>query len=164
MRKTKRYFVEKWTNLFCAIYSIPSPILDMAEVIERFGGTVAEIPGSYSLNGNIIKSGDSIIFEIAGNETPIRKKYNLACLLGHAILQLKYEIDPTEWEKATPELIQESMFNADNLIVNRYFAEALLMPEKKVRELTDEGLNIKEMAEYFHVSKAMMTIRLKTLN
>lgn len=66
--------------------------------------------------------------------------------------------------KATPELIQESMFNADNLIVNRYFAEALLMPEKKVRELTDEGLNIKEMAEYFHVSKAMMTIRLKTLN
>lgn len=47
--------MEKWTNLFCAIYSIPSPILDMEEVIERFGGTVAEIPGSYSLNGNIIK-------------------------------------------------------------------------------------------------------------
>lgn len=113
-----------------------------------------------------LRGGEGQIY-VEVNDTPNRKRFTVAHEIAHYLLHFRDQdvehvddadsfrtvADPTsEW---TPERRREWEAN--------YFAAALLMPERAVREAVARKLSLSTLADYFQVSDRAMAIRLADL-
>lgn len=112
--------------------------------------------------GLITKQGRETSIYIRKGDPTTRRRFTLAHELGHYYLHLLKN-------KGTNFIDEEHMFRMSDSALDgpeaeaNIFAASLLMPEREVRELLEDHIPLREMADFFMVSKAAMYNRVRNL-
>ncbi len=98
------------------------------------------------------------------SKSPERQLFTLAHEFGHLVLRHgndseneKFRIDFESGYYPTDPKVQKEELEAN------YFAGAILMPEKKVKELIELDYSLEDMAAYFSVSRSALHVRMAWL-
>lgn len=159
-----RNYINNLAQIIINEYNIEIPITDMKNIVRRIGGTIEEkIDFNELCDGTIKKIGDNS-FEIAISpfQNEQRKAFTIAHELGHLFLHMGFRTNFELWEHQST--IYKRFGTSEQEYQANEFAAALLMPEdeyKKVlyEHLDDYRVNIKNVADYFHVSVSAATNR-----
>ena len=149
-------------------YKINIPINNIEDVVRQLGGNVEESSNvSFAADGSVIKRGDSFSIVVSPFQSEERKKFTIAHELGHLFLHMGYQINEELWNEQENLTYYRSGESAVEYQANE-FAAALLMPQKKYKEIMDrytEGniVYTGKVAEYFGVSVSAASNRGKFL-
>jgi Zn-dependent peptidase ImmA (M78 family) len=145
--------------------TIPVPVIALANKlgIEVRGAEFAR----RSYVGMISKKEGVVTINYRMTDPEIRKRFTIAHELGHFVLHLSDNLrfvdsEVNLYRLAPPEGGVDSD-SARREIQANLFAEALLMPERQVRQFWPETRSIGEMARIFKVSRQAMGIRVAAL-
>lgn len=123
------------------------------QVFEADLSTVGpNISGIIEYDNDVTKSNPKIYINSAISKN--RKVFTLAHELGHHFLHKgrKLRLDTLDYSKSDKDTKEESEAN--------YFAASLLVPKELLTFRVQKGDSVPELAEYFGVSKSMITNRL----
>lgn len=156
MKEIIEELVEKIITTFNIEYSIK----DIEEVVSKMGGRVEKVEDLNKLfNGSIQKSGDGFIIYISAYMDEEMKRYYIARDLGFVFMSMGYKTNEKLWNSFEDGRYYNCNKTGE-IVAAKYFAYALLMPEKIFRGITEEYLEVdkvktKELAEYFGVPVAL---------
>jgi len=145
--------------------TIPVPVIALAN---KLG---IEVRGAEFTRRNYVgmirKTGGVVTILYRKNDPEIRKRFTIAHELGHFVLHLSDNLrfvdsEVNLYRLAPPEGGVDSD-SARREIQANLFAEALLMPERQVRQFWPETHSIGQMARIFKVSRQAMGIRVAAL-
>lgn len=170
MDKELKKLINDMTQDIIDDYEISIPITNIEEVVHKLGGSIRESSSvDFLADGSVRRDGDKFLIIISPFQSEERKKFTIAHELGHLFLHMGYRINDELWdgtEDSTYYCSEESLLEYQA----NEFAAALLMPEKKYKEIMDKNKNVKEnivytnkIAEYFRVSVSAASSRGKFL-
>lgn len=135
--------------------------VDPVKVARALGIQVVDAPLDDSISGALIKErGKDPRIVLNSKDSANRRRFTCAHELGHFV---KRSDQPDEYEYIDYRDGRSSTgVDHDERYANS-FAASLLMPEREVRRLEDEGLSELEMALRLGVSRDAMHYRLKNL-
>jgi Zn-dependent peptidase ImmA (M78 family) len=129
--------------------------VDLSKIATLVGLSIEYFPFPNEISGLLKKE----LGVIGINETqhPRRQRFTLAHEIGHYVLGHNI-IDNND-------LIDDAHTDTSSFTEREanYFASVLLMPEKKVREMTKKKIDLGMLADTFGVSEQAMTIRILEL-
>lgn len=140
------------------LYGIQIPIINIEEVVQKMGGSVADNSsiGEFS-DGKIRKTGeDSFTIEVSPFQTEERKNFTIAHELGHLFLHMGFQTNEQKWQKQDNVSYYRNG-NSELEYQSNEFAAAFLMPRVKYKEIMEQNtegdfVNTAEVAKYFRVS------------
>ncbi|WJM82893.1 ImmA/IrrE family metallo-endopeptidase [Pectobacterium brasiliense] len=137
--------------------------VDPVWIANELGLDVVEVTLDGTVSGALLKEPeqDPVII-LNSNDSSVRKRFTCAHELGHYIKRTENG-QPLEYEfiDYRGKLAAQGV-DADEMFANN-FAACLLMPEKEMRRLHEEGYQPIMMASYFGVSDDAIRYRLKNL-
>lgn len=153
--------IEKLVEGIITSFNIEYPIKDFEEVVSKMGGRVEKVEDLKRLfNGSIQKSGDGFIIYISAYMDEDMKRYCIARDLGFVFLSMGYKTNEKLWNSFEDGRYYNCNRTGE-IVAAKYFAYALLMPEKIFRGIIKEYSEVdkvktKELAEYFGVPVALV--------
>ncbi len=151
-------------------YEIPTPIVNMADVIDKLGGRLQENDQISLYSDGMVEKEESkyqFVIHVPGNQSDSRKNFTIAHELGHLFLHMGYMINPELWNQSDRVVFNRKGKSEIESQANE-FAAAFLMPQKEYKRIMDkysEGntVFIGKVADYFHVSVDAASYRGKWL-
>jgi Zn-dependent peptidase ImmA (M78 family) len=137
--------------------------VDPVRIARRLGIDVRQAPLSDDISGALVKKlGQDPTILLNARDHPNRQRFTAAHEVGHFVSR---EEAPEEYEYID---LRDTVFSAagtnqDEVFANQ-FAAHLLMPEREVRRLAEQGYSRTEMALYFGVSQDAMGYRITNLS
>ena len=151
-------------------FDISVPIVDIDKEIRKMGGTIEEIPGTLKLDSTLRKTGDnSFAIKIPAGLKEMDKKYLISRHLGHLFLNMGFVIKPDIWNSQKIDVPYERPGAIDAELRAKEFAKAFLLPYHAfVHSLNNhvddrDQINMKEVAEEFHISMSFAVVRGKDI-
>jgi Zn-dependent peptidase ImmA (M78 family) len=137
--------------------------VDPVQIARRLGIDVRQAPLSDNISGALVKKvGQDPRILLNAGDHPNRQRFTAAHELGHFVSR---EEAPEEYEYVDlrDTVMSAAGTNEDEVFANQ-FAANLLMPEREVRRLAEQGYSLTEMALYFGVSQDAMGYRVTSLS
>ena len=137
--------------------------VDPVRIARRLGIDVRQAPLSDDISGALVKKlGQDPTILLNARDHPNRQRFTAAHEVGHFVSR---EEAPEEYEYID---LRDTVFSAagtnqDEVFANQ-FAAHLLMPEREVRRLAEQGYSRTEMALYFGVSQDAIGYRITNLS
>lgn len=167
--RTRKKIEEKANEILkmLNINEIPTPLEDIAESYEII---IQEEEFNGDLSGMLLRDIDKTIIGINKLDSNNRKRFTIAHELGHYVLHKGNPIHIDRTFRVNFRDKNSSLANNYDEIEANAFAAALLMPEKKIKQIVNkklkEGIDIEDsielqnIADMFEVSKQALLIRL----
>ena len=152
-----RQYINEIARLVRDVYHIPTPLVDIEQVIQDMNGRIVVKENLDTLcDGTVAKEGDSFVIAISPNETESQRRFTLARALGHVFLHMGFRINPMVWGK-----LKDGEFIRFDSVPAEYqaneFALALFMPKGEyvayVDTLKAKGMvDVRDVAKHFNVT------------
>jgi Zn-dependent peptidase ImmA (M78 family) len=148
---------------------VDAPAVDLSAVFDDLGVLYEERPIWGSESGWIERDGETFKVVVNAAEPEKRRRFTAAHELAHFLLHRDLMDHGGRMNRHTdhlfgePEPKQETAIKPHHEVQANRLAAQILMPGRRVSELVKAGKTVEELAQAFHVSRAAMEIRLKTL-
>lgn len=168
-----RKYISSIAQWIVDTYDISVPV-DIDTIVQKLGGRieVCHIGSVDELlyDGTLRKTGDTeftITISQSQCQNPKRRTFAVAQELGHLFLHMGFITNPDLWSQQNCVVHQDS-YTIEQIYQANEFAESLLMPETKYKEVLDrlteiDYIRMSNVANYFKVSTSLAISRGKSL-
>ncbi len=167
--KDRRKVEEKANNILkdLDINEIPTPL---DKIADYFGIYIQEDDFGDNISGILLREDNKSIIGVNSTDPPNRKRFTIAHEFGHYMMHQGNAVHIDRTFKVNFRDKSSSLANNIEEIEANAFAAALLMPEKKIKQVVNQkliqGIDIEDseelqnIADMFQVSKQALLIRL----
>ncbi|MFZ7947254.1 MULTISPECIES: ImmA/IrrE family metallo-endopeptidase [Bacillaceae] len=168
MQTTKK--IEQKANELLKMFEIDEIPIPVYEIANNLGIIVQEEELEGEMSGILLRDIDKTIIGVNSKHYPNRKRFTIAHELGHFVMHKGNPVHIDRTFRVNFRDKNSSLANNIDEIEANAFAAALLMPEKKIKQVVNkklkQGIDIEEsdelasIADMFKVSKQSLLIRL----